>query len=548
MRITIRGKARACGRRTTLAFTLLMLFMAGPLAQESTVPLEFPVEPEEVDGVPITLKEALATAMDNNLSIAVRRYDPRIADHSILFQRGAFDPSLTLFSQHLSRTDPSRQSFIAGATVLALDQRDAQVAYDDPFSIGGNLNVTVAARRTGTNSTQSSFNPAFSTSLTFTYDQSLLRNFGFDVNTASIRIARRNADLSRSQFRQTVLDTIQSVEKAYWDLKFALKDLAVKRQSMKLSEETLAQNRIRVQVGTMAPIDVTTAEAEVASRQEAVLLAENTLDNARDALLLLLNLPRTSPVWVLPVNPVDDLPFQANLTIDVEAAIQEAFENRPDLEQTGYEIDNDVDRVKQMRSGLRWDLVGRAQYGRVGLTGKQFDISQFPAPLSGQTDLFDGLGDLLDESFDNWLVSLNLVIPLGNKQAKANYLNARLTQEQRAEQLDSQRLGAVIEVRNAARAVRNTIERVKAARANVRLQKARLNAENKRYENGMTTTFDLFQFQDDLTQAESTVLLALVDYNKALADLEAAKGTLVQSRGVEVTDLLAQGAEEPELP
>jgi outer membrane protein TolC len=181
-------------------------------------------------------------------------------------------------------------------------------------------------------------------------------------------------------------------------------------------------------------------------------------------------------------------------------------------------------------------------------------------PPDGVDDLFFPPRSLLNESwidsaqqlygevFDSWLVSLNLSIPLGNKQAKANYLNARLRQEQRREILDSQELDVVIEVRNTARAVHNTVERVLAARVNVRLQRERLAAENKRYENGMTTTFDLLQFQDDLTRAESQVSLALVDYNKALADLEAAKGTLARSRGVLVQDLMAQGRAVVDLP
>ena len=114
--------------------------------------------------------------------------------------------------------------------------------------------------------------------------------------------------------------------------------------------------------------------------------------------------------------------------------------------------------------------------------------------------------------------------------------------------IDAQELDTVIEVRNTARAVHNTVERVLAARVNVRLQRERLAAENKRYDNGMTTTFDLFQFQDDLTRAESQVSLALVDYNKALADLEAAKGTLARSRGVLVQDLMAQGRAVVDLP
>ncbi|MCZ6649115.1 MAG: TolC family protein, partial [Acidobacteria bacterium] len=249
------------------------------------------------------------------------------------------------------------------------------------------------------------------------------------------------------------------------------------------------------------------------------------------------------------------------MTIDLEEAIREAYANRPNLEQTQFLLDNDEDIVARAKDGLRMDLTARAQYQRSGLSGKNTaQAIDTDMPPDGMDDLFfpprslvndswiDSAQQLYGEVFDSWLVALNLSIPLGNKQAKASYHNARLRQEQRREILDSQELDVVIEVRSTARTVHNTVERVLAARVNVRLQRERLAAENKRYENGMTTTFDLFQFQDDLTRAESQVSLALVDYNKALADLEAAKGTLARSRGVLVQDLMAQGRAVVDLP
>ncbi|NIV29015.1 MAG: TolC family protein, partial [Anaerolineae bacterium] len=370
-------------------------------------------------------------------------------------------------------------------------------------AVGGLLSVSLNASRFATNSAQFLLNPVFQSALTVTYDQSLLRNFGYDVNQTGIRIAQRNRSISESQFRQAVIDTLQNVEKAYWDLKFALEDLKVKRHSLRLSQETLSQNKIRVDVGTMAPIDVTTAEAEVASRRQDVLLAENALENARDLLLLYLNQPKTSPLWLLPVNPVDEPSFDDQMQIDLEGAIAEAYDNRPDLEQTQYLLDNDEDLVMQARDAMRWDLTARAQYGKVGLTGRRPEvISQArpqivvdsynpnnpndpndftlqvvevttPGAPALDEDLVDAIKQNFDEDYDNWLLSLNLSIPLGNKQAKANYLTTRLRQEQRRELLNSQELDAVIQVRNAARAVVNTIERVKASQVNVRLQRER---------------------------------------------------------------------------
>ena len=542
------------------ALLILLLPVVVP-AQQGADSSRMPMEPAtpESEGVPLTLREALALALDNNLNIAVRRYEPSVADADIMFQQGVFDPTLSFAGSQQEQTNLSVNPFTQSQPSVVNNIRAGSVVFSDPMSSGGLLTATLRGSMFRSGDPRFAVSPIFSSDLVITYDQSLLRNFGFDVNKAGIRIAQRNLNISESQFRQAVIDTINQVEKAYWDLKFALEDMEVKRHSMRLSQETMAQNKIRVEVGTMAPIEVTTAEAEVASRHQDVLLAENALENSRDLLLLRLNQPKTSPLWVLPVNPVDEPPFDPDLTIDLDAAIQDAYHNRPDLEQTQFLLDNDEDIVARAKDGLRMDLTARGQYQRSGLSGKNTgqlidtdndgipDLN-IPARSLSNDSWTDSAQQLYDEVFDSWLVSLNLSIPLGNKQAKANYLNARLRQEQRREILDSQELDAVIEVRSAARTVHNTVERVQAARVNVRLQRERLAAENKRYDNGMTTTFDLFQFQDDLTRAESQVSLALVDYNKALADLEAAKGTLARSRGVHVQDLMAQGQTLVDLP
>jgi outer membrane protein TolC len=272
-------------------------------------------------------------------------------------------------------------------------------------------------------------------------------------------------------------------------------------------------------------------------------------------LRLYLNQPETAPVWVLDINPVDEAPFEEGLVVDLQESIQEAMERRPDLLQLRLQMENDEDSVKYARNQLRYDLGLRAQYGKTSLGGSFFSLASNPTPppdfirvAEGETSISDALGDLFTEDYDNWLIGLNFIIPFNNKAAKADYLNARLAQDQRAGAYDSLVLDSAIEIRNRVRAVENAIQRVKAGRVNVRLQRERLEAENKRYENGMTTTWDLFRFQDELALAASQVILALVDYNKALVDLDAAKGTLAEERGVEEADLLAAEPANPSLP
>jgi outer membrane protein len=515
----------------------------GAPAPEAAAPA--PAEPE---GMPLTLREALAIALDHNLLVAVQRFEPRVNENVVQLAQSVFDPFLLGVVSWEDATTPSQADALQGAAVRNDNTRFARVTFTDPTSIGGRVQVELNSSRFATNSSFFALNPVFNSSLSVSYTQSLRRNFGYDVNTTGIRIAKRDVKVSESRFRQSLIDTVQNVEKAYWDLIFAREDLRVKQHSLELSNETLGQNKIRVDVGTMAPIDVTTAEAEVANRTQNVLLAENAVQNTQDRLVLFLNPPKDSPLWTLPVRPTDEPTVDENVHVDLQAAIDTAFANRPDIEQTRYQIESDQDRVAQARNALRWDLVGDIRYLRAGQSfrGSVFLDPNSP-PVKFDEHLTDSMKEIVDENFDTWQLSLSLLIPFGNRQAEANYLNTVLRQQQRRQIIDSQALDATIAVRNSARAVENAAARVKAARVNVRLQKERLAAENKRYENGMTTTFNLLQFQDDLTQAESQVIAALVDYNKSLVDLSAAKGTLAEERGVRVADIQAR-TPQPELP
>ena len=532
--------------------TVLMLMPAYVPAQDQggVPPSELTMEPGEHEtlGVPLTLREATALALDHNLSVAVLRFEPAVSDAGILFERGTFDPTISFLGRQAQETRLSVDPFTQSQPDVVNRVRNGGVTYSDPTAIGGRVTARLTGYMFRSGDPVFPVSPIYGSELILTYDQSLLRNFGLNVNKAGIRIAQRSMEITESQFRQVVIDTLQSVENSYWELKFALQDLEVKRHSLLLSEETMAQNKIRVEVGTMAPIDVTTAEASVASRHQDVLVAENDLQKARDQVLLVMNQPRNSPMWVLPVNPVDELQFDPEIQIDLDAAIQEAYANRPDLEQTEHRLANDEDRVLQAQDSMRSDLTARAQYQHSGLTGKNTDAIGSPARSILDDSWHDSAKQLYDEAFNSWELSLNWAIPLGNKRAKAEFLTARLRQEQRKQILDRQELQAVIDVRDAARDVLNTVERVKASRTNVRLQRERLAAENKRYDNGMTTTFNLLQFQDDLTKAESQENRALVDYNKALTDLAANKGTLAQNRGVIWEDIMEEGRAVVEMP
>lgn len=310
------------------------------------------------------------------------------------------------------------------------------------------------------------------------------------------------------------LFTLAAAEKAYWDLNFALMDLKTKRASLQLAKDFLEQNRIKVRVGTMAPIEITQAEAGVADREEGVILAEHAVRTAEDALRRILNVPRDSPIWSRPLRPADAPPLR-EVAPDMAAAVADGAANRPDLERARLELRNrEYERVYR-RNQLRWGLDLQAIYGNTG-----FD------PIS-YGDAFD---DLRERNQEDWTVQLTLGIPVGNRQAKALHQENEAFLTQARLDLDRLEQSARVEVRNAVRTVETNLKRVKAAQVNVRLQREKLAAEQKKFENGMSTSFQVLQFQTDLTSAESRENQAIVDYNKSLVELERVKGTLLQAR------------------
>jgi outer membrane protein TolC len=350
----------------------------------------------------------------------------------------------------------------------------------------------------------------------FTYVQPLLRNLGRAANRWRILVAQNGVVAGESRYRQQVLETLGAAEKAYWDLHFSLMDLRTARAALQLAKDFLEQNRIKVRVGTLAPIEITQAEAGVADREEAVILAENNVLVAEDALRQIMNVPRDAPLWSRRLLPADMPPLQ-EVVPAMEAAVAAAAVHRPDLEQARLEVRNREAEMVYRRNQRRWGLDLEGIYGNSG-----FD------PLS----FGDAFEDLRERNQEDWTLRLTLGVPIGNREAKALYRETEALRQQARLELERLEQAARVEVRNAVRTVETNLKRVRAAQVNVRLQREKLAAEQKKFENGMSTSFQVLQFQTDLTSAESRENRAVVDYNKSLVDLERAKGTLLEARGM----------------
>ncbi|MGD8377368.1 MAG: TolC family protein, partial [Acidobacteriota bacterium] len=499
-------------------------------------------EIDERPTVEMSLQDALALAMDRNLDIAVQQYEVDITEASVDVQRALLDSefSTTYFENEINNANANP---FVGFPVVTQKNRQINASWNDPTVWGGNFNLSWFADKAKANFLQ--LRPQYSTEFNVVYTQSLTRNLGAKVNRAPIRIAQNNLRISRSSFESTVMNTVEAAEFAYWDLVFARLDLEVQRSSLRLAEELLRMNKAKVEVGTMAPIDVTQAEAGVADRVEGVIVAEAAVLAAEDALRQLINPAPDSNIWRSAIVPVDQPDFRP-LMPDPESAIETAMQYRPDLEQQRLTIASNELQEEVDRKAKQWDVSLEGRYGTQGLSGTitecQFasgtgtftilnpDQAQQCALAGGNaveilnTRMSDAIQDLRNRDFQDWRVAATLTIPIGNRDRKARYAQSRLRHQQSQVQMQSLLLTAEIDVRNRVRDVTTNIKRVEAAKKNRELQQENVEAEQKKFENGMSTSFTVLQVQDALRSAERRENLAIVDYNKSLASLEKSKG------------------------
>jgi outer membrane protein TolC len=352
--------------------------------------------------------------------------------------------------------------------------------------------------------------------------QPLLRGFSIDTSRQQLLVSRKSREIADVTLRQAVTVTARAVRIAYWDLAYAIASLAVQRQSLELAGTSLQNTRARVEIGTTPPIDIVEAEAEVATREEAVILAEAQIESAQDTLRALVYDPSMPDFWTIRLEPAALPPFQAT-AVDVDAATRNALERRTDLQQSRKTLETTDINVRYFRNQTLPDVTASLDYGLTGLGGTQFVRGAgFPGPIIGQSErgFASVLRDLFANDFPSWTAALNISYPLGSSQPQANLARARLQYSQGQTQLRNQELQVVTQVREAGRQVQTNQKRVDTTRTSRQLAERRLDAEERKFAAGTSTTFFVFQAQRDLAQARNNELRAVLDYNRSIVDFE----------------------------
>ncbi len=492
-----------------------------PEAAPAAVPPEAGVAPDAPGPLlNLSLAEAVERALKNNQDIVVERYNPESAREEVRAANGVYDPVLFSTLNKSSRTTPASNIF-AGAEEVDTDTTTWDFGATQYLPTGGGLRLDFVNSRTETNSVFSTFNPSFDSTVNLSLAQPLLRDLAIDRNRLNILVARKNQEISEAQFRQTVVNTVASVKDLYYELLFAIDNLDAQKKSLELARKLLEENRIKVRVGTLAPLDVVAAESEVASREETVILAESTLYDSEDSLRRAIFPDNKAETWTTRLT-LTDRPTAEPVRVDAGRAVRDALEKRTDMVAQRKTLETADLQLKLARNQAlpAVDLV--AAYGGTGLGGTFVERDGLGGPII--RTIAGGYGDALSSAlgldFPTWTVGVNLSYPLFNRSARADAARARLAREQGEQGMRRLEMQVTQEVRSAVRALETNYKRVESTRAARVLQERRLDAEQKKFAAGLSTNFLVTQAQRDLALAEVSELRAVLDYRKSEVNFE----------------------------
>lgn len=505
-------------RVSVLSCITLLLLAGGPAAAQ--------------DRVEMTLEECLRTALENNLSLVASRYNPRIAEQDIDTQKANFDVGFqSQYTHRESENAATQLSTVTGSKSDSLNVGGIQQNLGFGADYSANFNIT-KSEQTGPQVTAPI---SYFSGVTLDFNLPLMKGFGTEVTTEQLVLAENQYEISLLDLKREAELLVEQVEGAYWDVRAAREALRIARLSLKRAKDQLDLNRRKVEVGTMASIEITQAKASVASQEESVIISETDLLDAEDELRRLLAIPESDPLWGKSIFNAST-PTSHEVTIDHDQTLATALESRSEMASSRQRLRNSELSERVARRQVRHQLDLNLNYGP---SGASLDLPAIIDPMTmmvlfpaAKGELGESISNIFDGDVYSWSTQVTYRVPFGNRAAKAGYARAQLSREQSDANLRDQEQTIRVEVRRAVRAVESGFKRVEAAQANTQLQREKLDAEQKKFQNGMSTNFEVLTFQNDLASAELAEVRARLDYQKSLAALERTKGTILESHGL----------------
>jgi outer membrane protein len=486
----------------------------------------------------LALADAVRLMLLNNASIRVEQQSVEQTRVAVTRAYAPFDPAVSAgFSSNRQTTPTTSQ--LQGASTLSTLLQDSQAGYQETFSPGTMFQSQFTTSRTSTNSVYNFFNPSLLSALSFSLAQPLLRNRGRFVNRAPIRIAQTNLEQSQFQFQQQINDAIQQVTRQYWQVVLDRENLQVLKQSLEAAEASYNHDKRALELGALSPLDIYQSEAEVATRRIALIQSQYSLKQDVDQLRLTLGADLDPAYQSLDLDLIETpKPSSPLLVVDVNTAIKEGLEYRPELRGLEQQLRGNEISIRLAENHLLPDLQLSAQYSTNGLGGNQLSsTSQVPTILA-RGGLGDALGQVFGFGFPGYGFTLQLNFPVRNHTAAANLAEARVSDEQTLYQIRRTQEQVRLDVEDAVNQLNQAKLSISAAQAARDLAQKNVEAQQRKYELGSGLMFLVLQAQTQLAQAESSLVQAQVNYQLAVTALDHATAALIGRYHVQIAQAI----------
>ena len=518
-------------KKATLALLTLALLAAGPVLGQDTQ-----------GTLAMSLEECIVKALRDNLGVAIQVLGPEISAEAVNQAQEKYIPTLSLSFQS-RKTENAAYSYLdsPGDSSINRTQNYNFLTASQALPTGGTLRLDFTGYRTTTNQRGRTIDPRFGTTMSFQLTQPLLRNFGFKMARREILVAKNNLGVSEENLKNALMTAVYDVESAYWNLVYSIENLEVRRQALQLAKDLLDKNQRSVEVGTLAPMEVLSAQAEVATREADLIQAETQIKNSEDALKLLLHITGDEDKGLTALVPKDKPTYVAR-EVTLDEALAAAIQNRTDLRIAQIGLETDRLNLSFAKNQTLPDLSLSASYSSPGIDGTR--IYYVGNPLDGiidhtvPGDITGALKQTMKFTYPNWNLGLTLSLPLANVLTRASLAQARLNLRQAMLDLENQKDEVYVEIKSSVRAVQANYKRILAYTKARELAEQKLGAEEEKRRVGMSTNYLVLSYQRDLANARISELNTIIAYNVSLASLERAMGTNLKTRNIKLSDII----------
>jgi outer membrane protein TolC len=463
----------------------------------------------------LSLKDAIIRTLSNNISIQVESFNNMVKKESVAESLSEFDATLGLELSTGRKTQQLASAF-SSPNRMENDNDNWDLSLSQKLITGANYQFDFTNNRNKTNSKTAGLNPSYRSEFQLSLTQPLLKNFGVDLNKRNVHIANNKVDISENEFKTKVIAVVSEIEKTYWDFVFSLRDLEVKQISLERAKALQRLVKSQVLVGTLAPIETLQAESEVASREEFLLTAQDAIEDNQDKLKNILNIEFLSSEGLSPIYPSTP----ANIIIediDIKESMKMALANRPDYLGKKKDLENKDILVKYQENQIypSVDLVG--SMGLNGLSGEAITITSgtFQGTSAYGGSYGNALTDSLSTNYYDWELGVKFSYPLGNRAAKSKLSTSRLEKAQLILGIKELEKKIILDIRDSVRQLKTDSKRIKAATVAKQLAEEALKAEETKFKVGLSTSFNVLKFQEDLAEAQSNEIKTIIDYKQS---------------------------------